>query len=383
MIDSLQIRGYRSLADVSWKPGPLNVLIGVNGSGKSNLLHALKLLSDAAAGRLYESIRRAGGMVPLLWDGQADQIEWKVRTGEFYVRGRELGPYTYELRLDQLGKTGSYKIGHELLIDGQTTILSRTDTEGSYFADKSFEIDLASLQSETLLSQRPFSSNYYDSVSNLYKYFLSWRIYHDIRVDQEAEMRRATVTRLERRVDDDGQNLVSVLHTLYSNDRTFRDEIDSAMRAAFGPEFEELKFPPAEDGRIQLRVHWRSLRRGQSAADLSDGMLRFLFLVTVLASPDPPPLIAIDEPEVGLHPSMLPIVAEHAIDAASRTQVILTTHSPEFLDAFTQYPESTTVVEWRDGKTELRPLSGRELSKWLEHYRLGQLWLSGELEEAG
>src|SRR4051794_34893648 len=82
-----------------------------------------------------------------------------------------------------------------------------------------------------------------------------------------------------------------------------------AMRAAFGNDFEKLVFPPAADQRIHMRIRWRSLKREQSAADLSDGTLRFLFLLAVLANPSPPPVIAIDEPETGLHPSMFPIVA--------------------------------------------------------------------------
>lgn len=162
-----------------------------------------------------------------------------------------------------------------------------------------------------------------------------------------------TVARTEKRVDPDGQNLISVLHTLYTGDRDFKRDIDAAMRAAFGDDFEELVFPPAADQRIQLRVRWKPLKREQSAADLSDGTLRFLFLLTVLASPSPAPVIAIDEPETGLHPSMLPIVAEYAVDAALRSQVILTTHSPQFLDAFTETQPTTTVAKWTNGESVL------------------------------
>ena len=163
---------------------------------------------------------------------------------------------------------------------------------------------------------------------------------------------------METSLNADGQNLISVLHTLYSTDRDFKNEVNTAMRTAFSDDFDEIVFPPAADQRIQLRLRWRSLQREQSAADLSDGTLRFLFLLAALANPSPPPLIAIDEPETGLHPSMLPIVAEYARDAANRTQVILTTHSPELLDAFGNEPPTTTVVEWKDGQTVLRVLAG-------------------------
>lgn len=177
-----------------------------------------------------------------------------------------------------------------------------------------------------------------------------------------------------------GENLVPVLHTLYSSDRDFEREVDSAMTAAFGKEFEKLVFPPAADQRIQLRVRWKSLRREQSAVDLSDGTLRFLFLLAVLANPDPPSLIAVDEPETGLHPAMLPIVAEYAIQASERTQVILATHSASFLDAFGDHAPTTTVVESINGRTRLSVQDGDELAYWLKHYTLGELYRSGQLE---
>lgn len=206
-------------------------------------------------------------------------------------------------------------------------------------------------------------------------------IYHDINVDQNSVIRQPAISRYEKRVDPDGQNLIPVLHTLYTGDRDFKKDIDMAMRAAFGDDYDELVFPPAADQRIQLRVRWKSLQREQTAADLSDGTLRFLFLLTVLASPSPAPVIAIDEPETGLHPSMLPIVAEYAVDAAERVQVILTTHSPQFLDTFEDTKPTTTVAKWVNGETILKTLSGEKVERWLKEYSLGSLYRSGELED--
>ncbi len=207
-----------------------------------------------------------------------------------------------------------------------------------------------------------------------------WLIYQDIRTDQNAKIRQAPVSRLENQVASDGQNLINVLHTLYTSDRQFKQDINDAMFAAFGEDFDELIFPPAADQRIQMRARWKTLKREQSTADLSDGTLRFLFLITVLASPNPPPLIAIDEPETGLHPSMLPIIAEFAAEAATRTQVIFTTHSDNFLDAFRDTRPTTTVAKWENGETTLTTLDDAELAYWLEGYSLGKLFRSGELE---
>ena len=152
------------------------------------------------------------------------------------------------------------------------------------------------------------------------------------------------------------------------------------MRAAFSDDFEELIFPPAADQRVQLRIRWRSLRTEQSAADLSDGTIRFLLLLAIFLSPKPGDLIAVDEPEVGLHPSMFPIIAELAAEASERTQVVLTTHSPQFLDALQTMTPTTTVAQWNDGQTRLSVINGEELKRWLKEYSLGALFRSGELE---
>jgi predicted ATPase len=153
------------------------------------------------------------------------------------------------------------------------------------------------------------------------------------------------------------------------------------MQAAFGHEYVELVFPPASDQRIQLRIRWSSLEQEQSAADLSDGTLYFLLLMAILNNPNPPGLIAIDEPETGLHPSMLPVIAEHAVEASQQAQVIFTTHSSSFLDAFHGAKPVTTVARWHKGETLLKVLDGEDLEYWLRSYTLGSLYASGELED--
>jgi predicted ATPase len=172
-----------------------------------------------------------------------------------------------------------------------------------------------------------------------------------------------------------------VLHTLYTNDRDFKRTINDAMRAAYGSDYDELIFPPAADQRVQMRVRWKTLRREQSTFELSDGTIRFLFLLTVLSSPDLAPLIAIDEPETGLHPSMLPIIAEHSVEASEKSQVVFTTHSAEFLNAFRGARPTVTVTKWEEGETKLTTISGQSLDYWLKDYSLGMLFRSGQLEE--
>lgn len=390
----LQIEGYRSLKEVTWCPGDLNVVIGPNGGGKSNLLGALEMLSRAARGRLGKYVQSQGGIEPLLWDGRAERIRFRISTSPLppHDDGCALA-LSYELALEPMGLFGAYWIAYELLgsfpkqdqgsTDQPRKLLERDPRHAAIFSmeSKKFEAPQDSVPpDEPLLAAAggPFAANDYAALFG--DAIAGWGIYQDFHTNREAVVRQPALTRAETYVQPDGQNLIPVLHTLYTGDRVFEQELNTAMRSAFGDDFDKIVFPPAADQRIQLRLRWKSLQREQSAADLSDGTLRFLYLLAILGNPKPPALIAIDEPETGLHPSMLPIVAEYARDAATRTQVILTTHSADFLDAFRQEPPTTTAVEWRDGETRLRVLSGDRLDYWLGKYTLGELYRSSELE---
>lgn len=384
----LDIEGYRSLKNVSWQPGDLNVLIGPNASGKSNLLRVFELLRAAASGGLGDLVRDEGGMEPIVWDGSASAVRVRATTTSFppYTDATK-HTLTYDLRLDRLGASSAYRIGNEVLgnfnLDPPGILLERTPQKGVVFSMEQQRFEAAGdkvPEEEAFLSLAggPLGANQY--VSLFQADMASWQILPYFQTDRAAPIRAPQVTRADTLVDADGQNLVSVLHTLYTGNREFEEEINNAMFAAFGDDFVKLTFPPAADQRVQLRIRWRSLRREQSAADLSDGTLRFLLLLAALANPSPPPLIAIDEPETGLHRSMLPIVAEYARDAAERSQVIFTTHSAEFLDAFGRDPPTTTIVERQDGETVLRIVADDELEYWLKQYSLGELYRSNELE---
>lgn len=389
-ITKLHIEGFRSLRNVSWSPGSLNVIIGPNGTGKSNLLRFLELISVSAQGKLGKYVQSLGGMDPIVWDGEATSIKFVMEL----VPTTELDPEHYELELARLGSGSSYRIENESLINSHKLrrgterkpfkFLERRannaviydENERTFVTPEEFMLDEESVLS---IASGPFSFNHF--IPPFQRELASIAVYRDLNTNTDAPIRQSAISRMEKRVAPDGQNLISVMHTLYTGDRDFKNDINSAMRAAFGDDFEELIFPPAADQRIQLRVRWKSLRREQSAAELSDGTLRFLFLLTVLASPSLAPIIAIDEPETGLHPSMLPLIAEYAVEASKRAQVILTTHSPQFLDAFGTTRPTTTVAKWANGETTLQTLRDEDLSYWLQEYSLGNLFRSGELEQ--
>jgi predicted ATPase len=383
----LAARGFRSLREVSWEPGNLNILIGPNGSGKTNLVRLLKLIARSARGKLGDFVLRAGGIAALLWDRRAEELSLKLQTtSDEAGQGQTPQGWTYSVRLVPRGREGFYQVQQENLKRVQgVDFLARGASSGQVLGDKKEWIrikpDAAPLSpEETLLSAcgGPFPRS--RPVAAFRDDLAGWSIYDPLDTAPDSRIREPIVARSTSRVDEDGGNLINVLHTQYTGDRQFKEDLNAAMKAAFGDEFEELVFPPAADQRIQLRVRWKSLESEVSAADLSAGTLRFLFLITLLAMPEPPPLIAIEEPEQGLHPAMLPIVAEHAVDAALRSQVVFTTHSPHFLDAFGDTRPTTTVLECHEGQTVMETLSEERLDYWLQAYSLGKLFTSGALE---
>lgn len=413
-IRELHVQGYRSLKNVVWRPESLTVLIGPNASGKSNLLKVIDLLSMSAAHALGDHIQREGGYDSLAWDGQAESVRLKVvldpsgHERELQSKEAQLGigrmsesekpderllrSLNYDIELGRMPAHRSfYVISREEYrgesTNGDSTPLIRRGTFEAFRADP----DLSESQlpfgtesfvpGETILSASGPGSGPHPLLAVLHRFLVHCHIFHGISTAQDSPLRAPPVVRHEKHVDPLEDNLINVLHTRYTENRSFRENIDAAMTAAFGNEFEELVFSPAADQRIQFRIRWRHLKQARSAADLSDGTLRFLHLLAVLADDEPPPFIAIDEPETGLHPSMLRIIAEFAVEASERTQVVFITHSPQFLDAFPAgFVPAVTVAELENGETRLSNKSGDDLRAWLKDYSLGQLHQDGTLE---
>ena len=302
-----------------------------------------------------------GGMAPLVWDGQARTFGFTAILGE----PGERGAFSYDLDLARLGESGSYNKAKELICVTKRGARVELVPAGD-FAD-----------GETLL----FQVGRDETEAYPFKQMIqSWTIHRDMRTDQRAELRGTSISRQERRVKSDGQNLIAVLHTLYPSNRNFTEFLDKAMSAAFPNDYEKLVFPPEANGRVELRVQRKHRKYDDSSADLSDGTLRFLLLMTILGSPDPAPLIAIDEPETGLHPRMMSIVAEVAENAARKSQIIFSTHSPSFLDAFDDEPPTTTIVTMEGSETVLKTIAGEELKRWIEDYSLSKFVFSGEAD---
>src|SRR6266571_7684003 len=273
-IQQLDVEGFRSFRSSTWKPGSLNLVVGPNGAGKSNLLRLLEFISNAARGKMADTVQSAGGIVPLLWNHSARSLGWKVNLDPVDPGlDRERDALTYQVTIQQLGTGSSYQIRHDLLSKLHETTGFRKANPLKFFEQDPvhkavFDTKQRRLvlppegtdDNESLLSQVADPLGY-PVVAGVKRIIEAWRIHHDVHVERGSPVRSPATTQHAKLVAPDGSNLTTVLHTLYTGARELRESIDEGMRAAFGKEFEGLVFQPAASQQIQLAIQWRSSRQ--------------------------------------------------------------------------------------------------------------------------
>jgi len=226
----------------------------------------------------------------------------------------------------------------------------------------------------SILAQRR-DPELYPEITYLADTYEKWRIYREWAFGRNAVFREPQKADVRNdRLEEDFSNLGMFLNRLRKTPRAKRLIIEGLRDLYEGiTDFE----PIAQAGTVQLFFTEGDF--SVPATRLSDGTIRYLCLLAILYDPEPPPLICIEEPELGLHPDILPKLADHLVVASERTQLIITTHSDILVDAMTERPESVVICEKHDGRTELKRLQKEELARWLGNYRLGQLWIEGQL----
>lgn len=202
-------------------------------------------------------------------------------------------------------------------------------------------------------------------------------IYTDLLTNRKSEIRKPQLPDAPNDfLEEDGSNLALVLNDLEHRGDS-KDKIVENLRK-FNPKIKDYSIRIL-GGTVQLFIREEGLEKPISAMRLSDGTLRFLCLLAVLCHPEPPPLICIEEPETGLHPDILPTIAELMKDAAQRTQLIVTTHSDILVSAFSDLPEAVLVCEKDADGTHFKRLEAEKLKTWLDEYTLGEAWLRGAI----
>ncbi|MCX6680104.1 MAG: AAA family ATPase [Methanothrix sp.] len=363
----------------------LNVLIGTNGSGKSNFIEAVSLLRSAPSD-IRAVIRRGGGVSDWIWKGDPEgvaSIDIVTRNPQGSMPLRHVLAFRKENHAfsvveERIENEKSYPDYQEPYFyynykDGNPVINVRNKGGDDKTEPRKLKPDSID-SAQSILAQRRDPETY-PEISHLANAYDQIKIYREwyfgrnavFREPQKADMRNdrleedfsnlGLVLNRLRRVPKAKNMILEALHDLYEGFNDFDVSIEGGTVQVFFTEGDFI-IP---------------------ATRLSDGTLRYLCLLAILCDPTPPPLICIEEPELGLHPDILPKVADLLNVASERTQLIVTTHSDILIDAMTEQPDAVLVCEKHNGQTKIRRLESEKLEKWLRDYRLGELWTRGTI----
>ncbi|MCT7659128.1 AAA family ATPase [Mycobacterium deserti] len=362
MLQTIAIRGYRSLRDVVLPLRRLTVVTGANGTGKSSLYRALRLLADCGRGEVIGSLAREGGLESVLWAGperlegarRTGRVEGTTRTGpvslEMGFASDDFG-YLVDLGLPQMAGIQSLfgrdpEIKREAVFVGPvmrtaTTLVRRTRdyAEASSESGRGFDKLSQALPPYRSVLAEFAHPGAHPELAAVRDRLRDWRFYDGFRVDAGAPSRQRKVGTRTRVLADDGSDLAAAIQTII--EAGFDD-----LQRAVGDAFDGAEVSVAvHDGLFDLELSQPGMLRPLRAAELSDGTLRFLLWAAALLSPQPPSLMVLNEPETSLHPDLLRPLASLIRAAADTTQVVVVTHSKAMLE----YLDATLLDDDGDG----------------------------------
>lgn len=329
MIRTVAIEGYRSLQDVVTDLDRLTVVTGANGTGKTSVYRALRLLADLVRDGALSTLAAEGGMRSALFAGNRSEGPVAMRLG---FAGDDLS-YAIDLGLPQ---TGPFMLDPEIKTEAvwagevlrPATLLAdrvgpRVRTRG---ADGAWQVAPWRLAAHESLMSALADPAEAPELYAIREQARRWRFYDHLRTDVRAGARRPAVATFTPVLAPDGADLAAALHTI---DRV---GMSGALHDAVGTAFDGADLLLTEhDTECRVALQQPGLRRPLGAQELSDGTLRFLLLCAALLSPRPPELLVLNEPEASLHPSLIPALAALVADAAERSQVVVVTHSPDLV----------------------------------------------------
>lgn len=376
-VKNIKIKSFRRLNDIEIEMRSVMVLIGANGVGKTSILDAVSLLSASAAGTLNQTLSGMGGIADVITRGFSSDLSLQA---EMEVP-EDKQPLKYELHLKPSGQ--AYDISRETLtqanpghpqpfkhIDSKFTDISYYDIENSRLVRPNWEHNPA----ETSLSQVP---KMFQQPEELRRTLSSVTQYHTLDVAQRAPIKLPQPMKPAVLPGRNGEDLVPFLYYLREAESSRFESIEDTLRIAF-PGFEALNFPAVAAGMLTLTWKEKNFDKPLYIHQLSEGTLRFLWLVSLLQSPALSTVTMIDEPEVSLHPELLNLLVDLMREASSRTQIIVATHS-DLLIRFLE-PEEVVVMDINDdGFTTAKRADSLDLEKWLSEYTLDEIWRMGRL----
>ncbi len=360
----------------------LNVLIGPNGSGKSNLLEIIRLL-QAAPHDLADPVRTGGGVSDWIWRGQP-QSSATVEVIIDNPHGNQ--PLRHVIAFRESGRRFTLddeRIENENPYPGQPDSYFYYRLQGGRpvlnvigdVGDRRRQLQRDDVEPDrSILSQRK-EPDQYPELAYLSTFYAGIRLYGSWEFGRDAGIRDAQRSDVRPSpLAEDLSNLGMFLNRLTPYPAAKARLKEHLTELYEGITDFDLYFDPNS-----VQLIFTEGDYSIPASRLSDGSLRYLFLLAVLLDPKPPRFLGIEEPELGLHPDLLPKLADLLVDASSRCQLLVTTHSDLLVDALSEQPESVVVCEKHDGRTSMRRLDRSDLARWLERYGLGQLWTKGKL----
>ena len=360
LLEFITVEGFKSVKSIERLPlGPINVVIGANGSGKSNFIQVFSFLRAICVGRLQYYVQSAGGANRILHFGLK-----KTKQVTVQLRFRHDVSYGITLSASDVGG----------LFPAREVVRFWDDTD----VPQPREGLLMPKLGEAGIS---YSEDDAGGVEDFIRdHLMRWRLYHFHDTSSSSPMKQEADVHDNWSLLPDGRNLPAFLHLL----RERHGSAYGLIRRTVGrvaPFFDDFVLRPTAENPNMMRLGWR--HKGSDdhfdVSSLSDGTLRFIALATLLLQPESlrPPVILLDEPELGLHPYAITLLASLVRQASVNTQLVLATQSPLLLDHFE--PEDVLVADRAGGETRLSRLDSTSLKTWLDDYSLGQLWEKNEL----
>ncbi|MFC6339648.1 AAA family ATPase [Pseudomonas sp. CCM 7891] len=361
MLKTLAVANYRSINKLVVPLGRLNLITGPNGSGKSNLYRALRLLAETAQGGVINALAREGGLDSTFWAGP-EHISRRMRNGEVAVEAT-VRQGAKRLRLGFAGEDFSYAISLGLPEPSQSFFSLDPEVKkeciwaGHIYRPASLLVQRSGPMVrardgrawDVLAQHTPNYNSLFDQVGSLRgspevlllrESIRGWRFYDHFRSDVDAPVRQPQLGTRTPVLHHDGRDLAAALQTI----REIGDP--EALRSAVSDAFPgaRLNIEPLQGGRFAIEFYQEGLLRPLSAAELSDGTLRYLLLVAALLTPRPPTMMVLNEPETSLHPDLLPALARLIIKASAQCQVWVVSHASRLIAALQQDEECNSIV---------------------------------------
>ena len=352
ILDHLTIKGFKSIREQNLSLRPLNIFIGGNGSGKSNLIQVFRFLKEIVNQNLANYTAIKGGADTLLHFGRKRTPEM-----EFFLEfGGEAASNSYRVFL-----TGT---------DDDSLIIGR---EVAYYHEKNiyprpYNYPVTSGTRESRLQQDD-----HKCARQILSDLEGYRVYHFHDTSDTALVKTFSEVEDNRYLRPQADNLPAFLFWMQEKQPDHFHLIQETVRQ-IAPFFHEFRLAPSKLNAAKIRLEWREKGSDTyfNANSLSDGTLRFICLATLLLQPELPSLVLLDEPELGLHPAAIALLADLLLSASTRTQIIAATQSVTLVNQFT--PKDIWAVDREDQQSVFRHLEEKDMSAWLDSYALGELW---------